>query len=550
MKTWIGVGVVGIALLTLIGWRVNSEKQGSAALQQQSAGRRNQTPAVEIAYVASRPIQETLETIGTVESPQVVRLAPRFTARISSLSLREGDVVRAGQVLAVLDPQELGAEVAQQRASAIEARSRLAEAELRANANDTGVEAEVRRQRAELASAQADLNRAQRNYDAEVAAAEAAVDDARARVNAAKAAVANAQAELRAARAQQANAEAKLRRDESLFSKGYISEQQLENSRTAVAAAKADVEVNQAEVEAANENVSSANAQLSAAAKRVTIAKQTGQAGIAAAKANVEQARAALDQAIANRSQAPAYRQNLRALRANVEAAEAQVSAAGERLSDTQLVSPIDGTITARNGDPGSLATPATPVLVVESIDWLYVRASIASDQAGRVQKGMLAELRLDAYPNETFRGRVDKVNLAADPQSRQFTVMIRVKNPERKIRPGMFARVNIVVAEKEADAVVPIEAIKEVEGRPTVTVLNEDDEAEIRPVEVGNADAKGTEIKSGLKPGERIVVLSYQPVRAEQKVRVSSIRGADGKSRPTPKPEANATGQGREGRP
>lgn len=533
MKAWIGIGVLVVGLLGLVGWRWRSEATAAGELKSQQGARRGSTPAVEIASVTSRSILTTIDTVGTLESPLKVRISPRTAGRVTFLDVREGDRVEAGQVLARIDPQEVDAQVLQQRASVAESRARLAEAQARTSANQTEIESQIRQQQALVTKARADLKKAERNFDAQVAAAAADVDDASARLSAAEAQQLNALAEIRAAQADLTNTQARLKRTRELFEKGYVAEQEVENLETLVESRRATVEVKQGLKVAADSAILAAKAQKVSAQKRVTITKQSSETDIELAKASLLQAQASLAQAVANRAQNPAYQQNLKALQAGVDSADAELGQASARRSDTELRASIRGTVTERTGDPGSIATPGQALLTVESLDWLYVSATIPVDRASEVSIGKRAMVAIDGFPGKSFDGFIDKVNRAADPQSRQFEVKIRLENKAELLRPGMFAKVKVIVSQSAPATVVPLEAVRKDGPQSSVMVVGAEDVVEQRTVEVGDSDAGGVAILSGLRPGERILVLSYQPVKEGQKVRIAAERQADGTSKP-----------------
>jgi len=520
MRSWLIAGIPLAIILALVGWRVQGENAAAAKLEEQQKARRGAATSVEVAVAGPRTMAESIEAIGSVESPFTIRLSPRASGFIEDVSVREGDAVRAGQVLVKIDPREANAASMQQRASVTEARARLAEAEATASATDVGVQTEIRQARAELTSAEANLNQLERNEEALIASAEDAVADAASRVAAAEADVRNAEAEIRAAEAGRANAKTRLDRAKSLAERGFVAQAEVDNAQAAFESADAQVGVQRAEREASLSAVTGAKTQRAAAEKQLAITKRRTAADIAASRAQVEQARAALQAAIAQQSRSGAYRRNLEALRANVAAAEAQLSQAQVRVSDANLTSPIDGTVTERLADPGSLATPGQPVLVVQNLKWVIVRASIPVDRASQVATGQAATVRIDGE-STARNGSVWQVNQSADRRSRQFDVLIRLDNSDGRLRPGMFGRVAINLSRGDVAVALPVNAVKESEEGKTVTIVGADDTAQTVPVTTGEERGGYVEIKTGVRPGERVVILSYSPVRDGAKVRI-----------------------------
>lgn len=523
---WFAVPILVIGVL--VGWRLLGKQQQEGQLQQQAGQRRGGAASVELAVAEPREIVDTLESVGNAESPYRVQISPKSAGRIEYLELREGDAVKKGQVVLRVDPSEAQGAVLQQQAVVAQARSRLAEAQLGQGPANVGVASQIASQRAAVTSAEADLNQAKKNSDSQVAAAQASVTDASARVQSAEAAAKNAQAELSRQRANLANAQARLTRIENLYRQGFIAAQDVDDARTAVEVQKGAVDVATGQVTAAQSAVSSAQAQKKSAEQQLAIARQKGTADVAAAQARLTQARATLNVATANKAQSPAYVQNLAALGAAVSAAEGQLKQAQARLADTVLRSPIDGVVTARTADPGALASPGAPVLTVQYLDWLYVSASLPIERAGAIKEGQIASVTFDGLPGQTFSGVVTNINPAADVQSRQIDLKIKIQNPRHVVKPGMYGRISFTLDRTRAAVAVPREAVKNGPDGPTVTVVDDEGTAHVVAVTLGAQDSTRVQILSGVSPGQRVVTLAYQPVRDGQKVRLPGQGGQE----------------------
>lgn len=537
MKKWLLWGIPAVLLIALVAWRFSvrgaSQPQAGAGAGG-GAGRRGAGggASVEVAPVASRQIIVSLQSVGNIESPYKVEVSPKSAGRINFLELREGDPVTAGQVLFKIDPSDLQGAVNQAQANVAEARSRLAQAKITQGSNNVGITSQIKQQKAGVASAAADLNQVQRNYDAQV-------ETAQAQVNAANSAVKNAQANLQKEEASLTNAQTKYDRTYNLYLQRFIAAQDVDDARTAVEVQKGVVGVAQGQVDAAK-------SQLNVQQQNLTIVKRKGQSDIEASKAKLTQARATLEVATANRSQTPAYQENLAALQAAVDAAIGQLNQAQSRLGDTVVRSSISGTVTARKADPGALASPGSPVLEVQYLDWLYVTTSIPVEASTQVHAGQMAQITFDALPGRKFEGPITNLNPAADTANRQFGLRVRLANADHSLRPGMYGQVTIVTQTVDAQAVVPREAIKtNPDGTSTVTVVDQDNTAHVRPVKLGVSDDKGVQITDGVQKGDKVVVLSYTPVRDGQKVIVGKPGGQAGQGR---RGGARGGGQGRGG--
>ncbi len=506
-------GIPALLLITLVGWRFAVKNATQAQMGKQGAGGRAQS--VELAATRSRTIVQSVQSVGNVESPFSVEISPKTTGRIEYLEVREGDVVTPGEVLVKIDPSDLQGAVLQQQASVAETRSRLAQAKLTQVSTNVGVSAQIVQQQAGLGSAQANYQQIQQNYKAQLATAQAQVTGAQSGVANAKAALDKENANLR-------NAQAKYDRTLSLYNQGFVAVQDVDDARTALDVEKGSVSVTKGQLE-------SAASQLDVQKENLSIVKNKGLSDIEAGKASVTQAKATLNVANANSSQTPAYQQNLAALQSQVDAAVAQLKQAQSKVGDTILRSPIAGTVTARKANPGALASPGTTVLEVQYLDWLYVTATLPIDSSSQIHAGQMAQITIDALPGKTFVGPITNINPAADPQSRQFGLKVRLDNKDHAVRPGMYGHVSIITNQTKADIVVPKEALRIGKDGTTVAVVDKDGVAHVRPVTVGAADDKDVQILSGVEKGEKIVVLAYAPVKDGQKVNLGGP--GDGKS-------------------
>ncbi|HEY3412536.1 MAG TPA: efflux RND transporter periplasmic adaptor subunit [Armatimonadota bacterium] len=533
MKRWIAIVIPVAVLLGLVGWRLE-QKTAAAADQAKSRDQRKNAPVpVTTVSATRRDIVQRFESIGNVESPFNVKIAPKTTGRLTFLEVREGDRVTQGQVLARIDTAEIEAQVRQQQAQVAEARYRLAQAKITQSPNNVSVHSQLSQQEAVLAGARAAYAQAASNDSAQRQAAEAAVADAQGKVNSAVASVANAQAMVGSADANLANARSKFNRMNDLYKQGFTAAQDVDDARTTVTVQEGAVEVAKGGLNVAKAQLDSARAQLNSAQQQARIVATKGKTDIVAAAAQVKQAKATLATARANVVQEPAYRQNLAALQATVDASVAQLRSAQAQLSDAVLISPVSGYVTGRYLDPGAMASPTTPILAVQAVRQVFVSVPAPEEVATRMALGDHGTVRIDALPGKTFVGKVTQINAAADPTSRQFTVRLVVDNPTGLLKPGMFARASIVTRRIKDALVLPREAVTIGPDGATVTVVN-DDVASIRPITTGASDSSGISIDSGLQAGEKVVVMSAAPLRDGQKVRIGAGKGG-GKGRRGP---------------
>lgn len=194
---------------------------------------------------------------------------------------------------------------------------------------------------------------------------------------------------------------------------------------------------------------------------------------------------------------------------AQVDQAEATLAFARLQAQNAIITSPLTGTVTHRFVDPGDLASlmpGQTDLVTVAQIDTVYVVLDVSETDVGRIRVGQPVAVLADAYPDRRFSGAVRAVAPAADPRTRNFKVKIAVANPDHALKPGMFARGDITVAQTSEALVIPRDAVVSSSGRPTVFVV-EAGKARVREVQLGQVSGPVVQILSGLRAGESVVV-------------------------------------------
>ncbi|MBO7287744.1 MAG: efflux RND transporter periplasmic adaptor subunit [Bacteroidales bacterium] len=189
-------------------------------------------------------------------------------------------------------------------------------------------------------------------------------------------------------------------------------------------------------------------------------------------------------------------------------------------LENTILRSPISGIVTARNYDEGDMYAMAQPLFVVQNITPVKMLINISESNYSKVSKGMEVEIVADAFPGETFKGKVNLIYPTIDPRSHTFPVEIIVDNKDEKLRPGMFARITVNYGNNYR-VVVPDNAVLKQVGADEkyVYVLNEDGTVTHTPVKVGVRMGKRYEIISGIDDGATIVTSGQTRLRNNIKV-------------------------------
>jgi cobalt-zinc-cadmium efflux system membrane fusion protein len=169
--------------------------------------------------------------------------------------------------------------------------------------------------------------------------------------------------------------------------------------------------------------------------------------------------------------------------------------------------SAVDGVVVSRNVTVGQVVSTGYVAFVVTNLSDLWVTASVNERDLSLIHAGAKATLTTQGYPNTTFEGRVDMVGDTLDPQTRTVPVRIAVPNPGARLRPGMFASVQISEPQTTSAVFVPEEALQEINGQTVVFVSPDGTRFRAQAVNVGLHSRGKAEITSGLRQGDRIAV-------------------------------------------
>lgn len=174
---------------------------------------------------------------------------------------------------------------------------------------------------------------------------------------------------------------------------------------------------------------------------------------------------------------------------------------------NTMLVSPISGIVSARNFDNGDMYNGQQPILTIMQINPVQLKINVSETFFSKVKTGMPVDIKLDVYEGEKFSGKVSLVYPTVDEKTRTFPVEIRLNNPRNKVRPGMFARVNINFGTLNR-VVVPDQAIiKQAGSGARFVYLYENGKVSYKQVELGRRVDNEYELISGINSGAQVVV-------------------------------------------
>lgn len=205
---------------------------------------------------------------------------------------------------------------------------------------------------------------------------------------------------------------------------------------------------------------------------------------------------------------------------AQLHQAEANLQTAEIRLADTRVTSPIGGIIGQRMVDKGAFVRASTAIFSIVEMDTVKVLINLTEKDIPSIKRSYQAQITVDAYPGQVFTGVVDKISPVVDRESRTGEVELLVQNREQKLKPGMFARVRMVVARREKAILVPSHALISRDGKSYLFV-HENGKAVKRNVALGISDGVKAEVLENLREGEEVIVAGLEKLKDNSPVNV-----------------------------
>ncbi|NDD26905.1 MAG: efflux RND transporter periplasmic adaptor subunit [Proteobacteria bacterium] len=375
----------------------------------------------------------------------------------STVLVDAGDTLREGEVLARQDASEFEAKAAQAKASVKQAQAGVAESQ------------------SKLQQAMASLTQAQENYSA-------AIDKAMQ----ARAARRQAVAGLAKATAQREETRKAFERATVLYHEEAQTKPEYDRDLANYEKALADVAGARAQIAQTTEEIAAADAQA-----------RTAKAQITSAEAQVSAAQQGVD-----------------AAQAQLEGAKANQARADIALGHCTLRMPTDGVLVQRNVAPGSLVGPGSTAFVVADLSRMKAVFGVPDTEVDHLKVGTDVKMVMDAFPGTLFKGRVSSISPSADSKGRVFDVAVMIDNPERRLKNGMIAKIELESAGPKRDAiVVPLTALMRsptnMDAYAVMVVADENGKtvAHIRDVKLGRTTGNLVEVTQGLDIKDRIVV-------------------------------------------
>lgn len=217
---------------------------------------------------------------------------------------------------------------------------------------------------------------------------------------------------------------------------------------------------------------------------------------------------------------------------AQVEQAEAALASIKSQLQDATVTAPISGIIGQRFYEAGDMAAPQLPIVTIVQMDRVKIHFNVTESDLGKLKIGQEAQVKVESYPEQIFKGKVSKISPVLDPLTRMAKVEVLVDNRNKKLKPGMFARVTVITGVLKDVIAIPryptIErtSLKKINGQNIVVknysvfVVNEG-VAHQRDLKVEYVNHDKIAVRSGLQVGDKIVVEGQNNLRDGMPVNV-----------------------------
>lgn len=473
------MGLAALALVvTQIGCR-DQEAQEQAKKTEEIIS--NPVVAVTTITPERRDMTDIVAVTGKFATNRVVTIGASGPGRLTSVFVREGSAVRAGQVIAIQESQDANSRLQQAIAQASAARAQLQQA-LRSAATTPKVSS------AALAAAEAQLAQAQAQL-------------AKAKTGARSEERTQAEINLRRTKSDLDTARAARDRAERLFSQGAIARADFERAENAFQNALAAYELAQQQLEIVRDAVRPED---------IRVAEEA----VKAAQENVRIQRAQKELDLIPQDQA-------NAARAALQAAEESVRIARKALSDTAIRAPYSGKVQGVPASVGSMLGAGAPVAQIVGDGGLVFQAEVPEMQLAQIPMGSKVVVRVDAIRGLELEGIVEAIEPQADQVGRIFRLRIGVKNPPNSVKPGMFGR-GEVTATSVPDAISLPEAVVMNEGTQRYVYVIEGDKAVRMNVTLGVRQAGRVQV-SGLPANAVVIDRGRNKVRPGDPVKVDT---------------------------
>ena len=491
---------------------------------------------VEILKARRGEIRSELELSGTIQAASQVSVFPKIAGRLIVLNVNEGDSVKTAQPLATVEHEELELAVQQAEATLESMETAYSQAKQLAKVR---VQSQIAQAKAQLRAAEIALQQvidlSEIRTVTQIEQAKAALESLVANLEKIKrgARVEDrrlAQAGLNQADANLTNAKSNHTRMLQLFQNGAISQQSLESAKTQLDIAIAQHKIAAEQLQlidngARAEDIQAMEAQVQQAEAALRLAEtqaatETWRKDIELARSQVETAQAALTAAEALKT-AKSWEAEITSAKTAYTQAQVALKLAQKRLKDATIHAPISGIVSKRHLDLGGTAVPTAPIFEIVNIDTVKASADVIESQLSQLTLNQQASIEIDGIAHP-MSGIVSFISPTLQAMRRTATAEVRIDNPDRTIKPGMFAKVTVPV-KVHTDAILISRAslIDDTNTRTQNVFVVENGVSQRRPIKIGLSRGGDVEVLNGITEGEAVVTAGQHSLKDGERVRV-----------------------------
>ena len=195
-------------------------------------------------------------------------------------------------------------------------------------------------------------------------------------------------------------------------------------------------------------------------------------------------------------------------------------STSNNLAENTTLTSPINGVVTQRNFDSGDMPA-GMHILQIEDFNPVKMLINVSEGLYTKISKGMEVSVTINVYADEEFTGKISLIHPTISPVSHTFPVEVTISNSDSRIRPGMFARVNINLGSNEGIMVPDAAVLKQTGSNDRYVFVVKDGIANKKVITVGQHLGTNYEVISGIEAGDQIVVAGASRLADNQEVEI-----------------------------
>ena len=429
------------------------DRKGQEAAKETAVIVNDPVKEVSVTPVKVEDLQELLQVNGEIVTSSDAQISAQVGGMVTSVNVKEGDMVTAGQVIATVESDNLQQQVNQARSSLANASANLAQTTANARLTPSKSTAAVRQAEAAVRSAKSQLQKA--------------INGARPEERQ------QAENNVTSAKSTLDTAKKNLDRVRTLVKEGAVPQSQL------------DTALNTYET---------AMTQYQNAIQGSRLVQTTRPEDIETAREAVRQAEQSLESAKSSKKLDVVLTDQVDAARAQVNSAKAALQIAQKNLSDAVVHAPFSGKIYGRPLQAGVIVAVGTPIAHLIGGQGVYFEGQAPSDKISKIQAGTQVSISVDAFPGKKFAGKVLNVSPQGDNVGRLFNVRIQFDNLTGGIKPGMFANGSIVLSQTPGATLLPEEAIISRDSTKYVMIVD-------------GKKAKKVVVTTGLKKGAMVEV-------------------------------------------